>query len=152
MKDEVIAAIREDLGQVDMVVYSLANVILLGMIYYFFGPSVVLAFVVASVIGILLLETVNYIEHYGLVRKKLPNGRYEPIQIHHSWNSNHSMGRIILYELTRHSDHHFKSTAKYQVLKHYNESPQLPLGYPASILLALCPPLWFWQINPLVPQ
>ena len=135
-----------------MIWFTLLQAAYLTGIVLLWGWTICLWIILAGIIGFLLLESVNYIEHYGLVRKKLPNGRYEPIQIHHSWNSNHSMGRIILYELTRHSDHHFKSTAKYQVLKHYNESPQLPLGYPASILLALCPPLWFWQINPLVPQ
>ncbi len=93
--------------------------------------------------GVVLLETVNYIEHYGLRRKLLPSGRYEQVLPRHSWNSNHELGRIFLYELTRHSDHHFKATRKYQVLRHFEDSPQLPLGYPASMILALVPPLWF---------
>ncbi len=96
-----------------------------------------------ALIGVLLLETINYIEHYGLLRRQLPSGRPEPVTPAHSWNSNHELGRIFLYELTRHSDHHFKATRKYQILRHLDESPQLPLGYPASMLLALLPPLWF---------
>jgi len=90
------------------------------------------------------------VEHYGLQRNKLANGKYEPVQSHHSWNSDHTLGRIMLYELTRHSDHHFKSTRKFQVLRTHQESPELPLGYPGSILLSMFPPLWFKFMNPIV--
>ena len=69
-----------------------------------------------------------------------------------SWNSNFNIGRIVLYELTRHSDHHYKSSKKYQLLNSYEESPTLPLGYPASILLSYIPFLWFKVMNPLVPE
>ena len=96
-----------------------------------------------AVVGILLLESINYIEHYGLRRKLLDNGRYETVKPHHSWNSNQEFGRIFLYELTRHSDHHFKANRKYQILRHFDESPQLAYGYPSSVLIALIPPLWF---------
>lgn len=111
-----------------------------------------LAAIAVAVVGFLLLETVNYIEHYGLRRNILPSGRPEPVSPAHSWNSNHELGRIMLYELTRHSDHHYKATRKYQILRHIDTSPQMPLGYPASILLALMPPLWFRIVNPLVPH
>lgn len=79
-----------------------------------------------------------------------PSGRYEPVLPTHSWNSDHELGRIFLYELTRHSDHHYKATRKYQVLRHWDDSPQLPYGYPTSILMALVPPLWFRVMDPLV--
>ena len=105
----------------------------------------------AGVISFLFLESINYIEHYGLLRQKLDSGRYERVRPHHSWNSNSHIGRIVLYELTRHSDHHYKSAKKYQVLNSHEESPTLPLGYPASILLSLVPPLWFVVMNPRVP-
>ncbi|MDX1910793.1 MAG: alkane 1-monooxygenase [Saprospiraceae bacterium] len=110
----------------------------------------------AGAIGIaigsfLLLETVNYIEHYGLRRRLLPSGLPEPVSPKHSWNSNHALGRIFLYELTRHSDHHYKATRKYQILRHMEESPQLPFGYPTSIVIALAPPLWFWVMNKRLP-
>ena len=104
--------------------------------------------VATGTIGFLLLETINYIEHYGLRRRLLPSGRPEPVSPVHSWNSDHELGRIFLYELTRHSDHHYKSTRKYQILRHMDESPQLPFGYPASLLLALLPPVWFGVMNP----
>jgi alkane 1-monooxygenase len=105
-----------------------------------------------GIMSFLFLETINYLEHYGLQRQKLPSGRYERVQTHHSWNSNHFIGRIVLYELTRHSDHHFKSSKKYQDLTHKPDSPQLPFGYPTSILLALVPPLWFYIMNSRVPK
>ena len=83
-------------------------------------------------------------------RFKNESGRYERVQSFQSWNSNHSIGRIVLYELTRHSDHHFISSKKYQVLESIDESPQLPYGYPTSILLSMVPPLWFKIMNPRV--
>lgn len=113
---------------------------------------VLAAAIAVAVFGFLLLECVNYIEHYGLRRRTLPNGHPEPVQPWHSWNSDHELGRIFLYELTRHSDHHFKASRKYQILRHFDESPQLPFGYPASIILALFPPLWFAIMNTKVKQ
>ncbi|MGB1217037.1 MAG: alkane 1-monooxygenase [Saprospiraceae bacterium] len=115
-----------------------------------FSWSILPYVIISGIIGFLMLECVNYIEHYGLRRKKLASGRYEPVKPHHSWNSNHELGRIFLYELTRHSDHHYKANRKYQVLRHFEKSPQLPLGYPGSILLALFPPAWFLYMNPKV--
>jgi alkane 1-monooxygenase len=99
-----------------------------------------------------MLETVNYIEHYGLLRKKLASGRYERVREVHSWNSNHVIGRIVLYELTRHSDHHYKSSKKYQVLDYYDISPQMPFGYPTSMVLSFLPPLWFKVMNSRIPE
>lgn len=114
----------------------------------YFGWSGLLAAIGVAGVGILLLETINYVEHYGLRRRMLDSGRPEPVGPEHSWNSNHELGRIFLYELTRHSDHHFKATRKYQILRHMDESPQLPFGYPTSIILALLPPVWFAVMNP----
>lgn len=130
-----------------MIWFQIIQVLYLSTIGFLFGWKMVLFAITIAAIGFLLLESVNYIEHYGLMRKKLPSGRYENVMPTHSWNSNHEVGRILLYELTRHSDHHFKSTRKYQVLRHFDESPQLPYGYPNSILLALIPPLWFRLMN-----
>ncbi len=127
----------------EMLVYQIIQGSLLVLIGFLFGIEVLLLFIGAATIGFLLLETVNYIEHYGLRRKKLNDKHYEPVLPSHSWNSNHTIGRILLLELTRHSDHHFKATRKYQVLRHFDDSPQMPTGYPAMMLLALVPPLWF---------
>ncbi len=106
------------------------------------GPEVMAWFLGAALIGILLLETVNYIEHYGLRRKRNGDTYERPLPIH-SWNSDHPLGRLLLLELTRHSDHHYLASRKYQVLRHFDESPQLPAGYPAMMALAFLPPLWF---------
>ncbi len=130
-----------------MVVYSIANVIVLVLIYSFFGMKVMLAFVSAAVIGILLLETVNYIEHYGLLRKKNDKGGYDKVRHTHSWNSDHPIGRLLLFNLSRHSDHHYNGSKKYQILESLEESPQMPTGYPGMMILALAQPLWFWVMN-----
>jgi len=134
----------------DMVFYTLFQTTFLAFIYYNFGLYLTLLSILMSVISFLFLETINYVEHYGLLRKKEPSGRYERVKPHHSWNSNHTIGRIVLYELTRHSDHHFKSSKKYQVLESLDDCPHLPYGYPTSILLSFIPPLWFSIMNPLV--
>ncbi len=136
--------------QNEMVRFSLAQSFWLIGICVIFGWRGLAAAVAIAVIGFLLLETINYIEHYGLQRRLLASGRPEPVTPAHSWNSDHELGRIFLYELTRHSDHHFKATRKYQILRHTDESPQLPFGYPTSLLLALVPPLWFALMNPRI--
>jgi alkane 1-monooxygenase len=91
---------------------------------------------------------VNYIEHYGLARQKISAHRYEDAQPQHSWNSNHLLGRLLLFELSRHSDHHYLPHKPYPLLDHHEESPQMPTGYPGMMLLALVPPLWFRVMNP----
>lgn len=136
----------------DMLWYSIFQLCYLDLCFLFFGISGLLFALAVGVLSFVFLETINYVEHYGLVRKKLPSGRYERVQTHHSWNSNHIIGRIVLYELTRHSDHHFKASKKYQILENKKESPQLPFGYPTSILLSLVPPLWFWIMNSRIPK
>lgn len=133
-----------------MLRYQLIQLAYLLTIGFLLGWWVMAMAVLLAAIGFLMLESVNYIEHYGLRRQRLASGHYERVQPWHSWNSNHPFGRILLYELTRHSDHHYKSTRKYQILRHFDESPQLPFGYPGSILLALVPPLWFRIMNPRV--
>lgn len=125
-----------------------AQIILLAFVFYFSGWIGLIAYLCTALIGILTLESVNYIEHYGLVRQMLPSGRYALMDESHSWNSDHELGRIVLFELVRHSDHHFQTQRKYQTLRHLDRSPQLPFGYPTSILIALLPPLWFRIMNP----
>ena len=121
-------------------IIQLLFVVFIGIV---FGGKTLVFFVMAATMGFLLLETVNYVEHYGLMRKEIQPNIYERVMPHHSWNSNHSLGRILLYELTRHSDHHYLASRKYPVLRHFDQAPQLPSGYPAMMLLALIPPLWF---------
>jgi len=116
-------------------------------IYVLFGLKVMLFYLSAAFMGILLLECVNYIEHYGLSRQKKESGMYERTMPHHSWNSNHVIGRLMLFELSRHSDHHYMASRKYQLLRHHNDSPQMPTGYPGMMILAHIPPLWFWVMH-----
>ena len=134
----------------DLMFYVIFQLMFIYLIYFNYGITVTIYSLIISVISFLFLETINYIEHYGLSRKKDKNGRYERVKTIHSWNSNHVVGRLVLYELTRHSDHHFISSKKYQVLESIDESPQLPYGYPTSILLSMVPPLWFKIMNPRV--
>ena len=129
--------------QNEMIWYTFIQSILLLAIAFIWSISVMVYFVLTAFVGILLLETVNYIEHYGLVRNQKETGKYERPLPHHSWNSNHVIGRVLLFELSRHSDHHYQASRKYQILRHHEESPQMPTGYPGMIVLALMPPLWF---------
>lgn len=127
--------------------YTLIQVTFVIGIYFFYGGLVASLFVSAALFGILLLETVNYIEHYGLLRAQNEHDRYERVQHYHSWNSDHPLGRAMLFELSRHSDHHFKASKKYQTLLSLAGAPQMPTGYPGMMLFSLVPPLWFWVMN-----
>jgi alkane 1-monooxygenase len=111
-----------------------------------------LAFMGASLVGALLLETVNYVEHYGLLRLRTASGKWARVAPEHSWNSNSILGRLLLFELTRHSDHHAYPKRPYSVLRHFDESPQLPTGYPGMILLALVPPVFFAVMDHRIPN
>jgi alkane 1-monooxygenase len=104
-------------------------------------------FFVQSVMGFSLLEIINYIEHYGILRRQTAEGRYERVNPIHSWNSNQVISNFFLFQLQRHSDHHANATRRYQVLRHFEESPQLPNGYPAMIWMALFPPIWKKVMN-----
>lgn len=131
----------------EMLQFQFVQIFFLSAIFFFFGWITALLFLVAATEGILLLETVNYIEHYGLRRKEIGNGKYERAMPEHSWNSNHIIGRVMLFELSRHSDHHYLASRKYQILSHHKNSPQMPTGYPGMMLLSIVPPLWFMVMN-----
>jgi alkane 1-monooxygenase len=107
-----------------------------------FGVVVLPWLIGQAVIGFCLLETVNYLEHYGLRRQKLPDGRYERVGPAHSWNSNTVVMNVFLFHLQRHSDHHANPQRRYQALRDADGAPQLPAGYGAMMLIALIPPLW----------
>ena len=100
-------------------------------------------FFAQSLLAFTLLEQVNYIEHYGIVRKEIAPGKYERVNPIHSWNASQIVSNFFLFQLQRHSDHHANAIKRYQVLHHYDESPQLPTGYSAMVILCLVPPLWF---------
>ena len=130
-----------------MIQYTLLHSLFLGSIYAYFGLTVLIYFLFAALVGILLLETVNYIEHYGLYRQQRENGNYEQVKRKHSWNSNHVIGRAVLFELSRHSDHHFKADRPYQLVETSDDSPVMPTGYPGMMVLAFIPPLFFKIMN-----
>ena len=113
----------------------------------YFNYSILLYIITSSLLSILILEGVNYIEHYGIERKLLPDGKYEKVNPTHSWNTNHIISNFLLFQLQRHSDHHMTASKPYQLLNQYEDSPQLPNGYPGMILLALIPSLWFKLMN-----
>jgi alkane 1-monooxygenase len=116
--------------------------VLFGALTVAFGVVVLPYLLIQAVIGFSLLEVVNYLEHYGLLRSKREDGRYERTAPEHSWNSNSVASNVLLYHLQRHSDHHANPLRRYQALRHFDEGPQLPTGYAGMILLAVIPPLW----------
>ncbi len=117
------------------------------ILHGYFVWQIIPFFFAQSVIAFTLLELVNYIEHYGIERREIAPGRYERVNPLHSWNASHMISNFFLFQLQRHSDHHAYAHKRYQILKHYEESPQLPFGYSTMILIALLPPLWFALMN-----
>jgi alkane 1-monooxygenase len=123
------------------------SVVLFGGLLAVLGWKALPFLLIQAVYGFSLLEVVNYLEHYGLLRRKNPDGRYERCQPEHSWNSNHTVTNLFLYHLQRHSDHHANPTRRYQTLRHFDDSPQLPSGYAGMITLAYITPLWYALMN-----
>ena len=124
------------------------TVVLFAVLAVVFGPVVLPYLLLQAVLGFSLLEVVNYLEHYGLLRQKNEDGRYERCLPEHSWNSNNVASNVLLYHLQRHSDHHANPTRRYQALRHVDEAPQLPTGYAGMIVLAWFPPLWRRVMDP----
>lgn len=118
------------------------SVVLFAALMAVFGIGIAPYLVIQAVFGFALLEVVNYLEHYGLLRQPAANGRYERCSPAHSWNSDHLVTNIFLYHLQRHSDHHANPTRRYQTLRSMEISPNLPAGYATMITLAYIPPLW----------
>ena len=119
------------------------TVLLYGGLVAWLGWIVLPFLLIQAFYGASLLEVVNYIEHYGLLRATGPDGRPVRCAAEHSWNSSHRVSNLFLYHLQRHSDHHAHPARRYQALRHFEQSPQLPSGYAALLLLAYFPPLWF---------
>ncbi len=122
-----------------MTLYTLLPLLLLAGIYFVFGAFATLCYFFAAVFGISNLEAQNYFAHYGLRRKLKADGRYERVNAQHSWNSDHIIGRVLFFELTRHSDHHHIGSKPYQILDSRSESPELPYGYTIMLLLSYFP-------------
>jgi alkane 1-monooxygenase len=126
------------------------SIVFWGGLLVVLGPAVLPFMLLQAVVAYSLLSAANYVEHYGLLRARLPNGRYERTAPRHSWNSNHVVSNLLLYQLQRHSDHHAWPARRYQSLRHFDEAPQLPTGYFGMFLLALVPPLWRRVMDPRV--
>lgn len=150
---------KERLGRNGKSVWSADNdnlqawamtVVLFGALTLWLGWAALAFLLLQAAYGASLLEVINYVEHYGLLRQKSADGRYERCQPKHSWNSNHIVTNLFLYQLQRHSDHHANPTRRFQALRHFDESPQLPSGYASMLILAYFPFLWFRQMDPLV--
>lgn len=150
---------RERCQRSDIHVLSLRNrrlryFLTLGTIYGLLAvlttPLVLAYFAIQSAVAVLLLEVINYVEHYGLQRKKLESGRYERVLPKHSWNSTHRLTSFYLFNLPRHADHHYLASRPYYNLRHMEGSPQLPAGYATMLLLALFPPVWKKVMDPRV--
>src|SRR5690348_14604928 len=118
------------------------TVVLFAALVAVFGTVIIPFLLLQAVVGFSLLEVVNYLEHYGLLRQHREDGRYERTRAEHSWNSNSAASNVLLYHLQRHSDHHANPVRRYQALRHVEEAPQLPTGYAGMIVLALAPPVW----------
>ncbi|KRQ20854.1 alkane 1-monooxygenase [Mycobacteroides sp. H001] len=126
----------------DVVNAWLMTVVLFGVTIAIFGTAVIPYLIIQAIYGFTFLETVNYLEHYGLLRQKVAGGRYERCTPKHSWNSDHLVTNIFLYHLQRHSDHHANPTRRYQTLRSMDGAPNLPSGYATMLTLAYFPPLW----------
>jgi alkane 1-monooxygenase len=120
----------------------LMSVVFWGVLIAVFGPAVIPFMLIQAVFGFTLLETVNYLEHYGLLRQKTESGRYERCAPEHSWNSDHLVTNLFLYHLQRHSDHHANPTRRYQTLRSMHGAPNLPSGYASMIALTYVPAVW----------
>lgn len=130
----------------------LMTVVLFSLLTIWFGWIVLPFLLLQAFYGASLLEVINYMEHYGLLRQKDERGRYERCQPRHSWNSNHIVTNLFLYQLQRHSDHHANPTRRFQALRHFDDSPQLPSGYASMLIPAYLPFVWFKKMDPLVYQ
>jgi len=130
-------------------VYVATTLIIIALAFIF-GPNILWFVIPHHMFGWLGLTQANYVEHYGLLRQKLANGKYEPCQPRHSWNTNHLWSNMSLLHLQRHSDHHAYPQRPYQVLRNFPDLPSLPTGYGGCFAMAAVPPLWFKVMDPKV--
>jgi alkane 1-monooxygenase len=123
-------------------VYGATLIIMIGFAFLY-GPAILWFLIPHHMLGWYTLTQANYVEHYGLLRQKKPNGKYERTEPHHSWNTNHTFSNMMLFHLQRHSDHHAHPQRPYQVLRNFDDLPSLPSGYGGCFALAAIPPLWY---------
>ncbi len=134
------------------ILYWGLQLLMLGLAFIIGGGLGVVLFLVQAFVAVFHLELVNYVEHYGLTRKHLGDGKYEHVQPRHSWNAAQKVSNWLLINLQRHSDHHYKPNRRFPLLQNYGEqdAPQLPYGYPVMTIIALFPRLWKSRMNPRV--
>lgn len=133
-----------------MLRYAAVQLVIYTTLVLTLGGLAALLWAAQSVVAILLLEVINFVEHYGLARRELAPGKYERVQPRHSWNASQRVSNWLLFNLQRHSDHHFLASRPYDVLRHFDDVPQLPAGYATMVLVALVPPLWRRIMDPRV--
>lgn len=126
------------------------SLVLYGGLIYLFGAGILPFLLIQLAFAWWQLTSANYIEHYGLLRAKGKDGRYERCQPHHSWNANHLASNLVTFHLERHSDHHAFAARRYQSLRHFDDVPQLPSGYFGMFMLAYVPFLWRRVMDPRV--
>jgi alkane 1-monooxygenase len=131
-----------------MLRYAVTMLVVYAGVWWAWRRSGLSFFVAQGVVAFTLLEAINYVEHYGLRRREVAPGRYERVGPQHSWDSSHRVSNWLLINLARHSDHHLIASRRYPALSSHLESPQLPAGYGAMLLLALVPPLWHRTMDP----
>lgn len=131
-----------------MLRYAITQLVLYPAVYWIYGAAGLAVFAGQAFVALSVLEVINYVEHYGLVRRQVAPGEYERIAPQHSWDSAYRISNWLLINLARHSDHHVATSKRYQSLELLPHAPQLPAGYGAMFLLALVPPLWFRVMNP----
>ena len=134
----------------ELIVWTALSALFALSLFLYWGISGLAFFIGQSFFAIVTLEIINYIEHYGLERKRLPNGKYERVNHRHSWNSSFLLTNILLWQLQRHSDHHMQAKRRYQLLSVYPDSPQLPAGYATMFILALVPWAWRRVVDPIL--
>ena len=130
--------------------YGVTQLVVYATLAITLGPLAVAYWAGQSFVAVAMLEVINYVEHYGLSRREVAPGRFERVQPHHSWNASHRLTNWLLFNLQRHSDHHYLASRPYHMLRHYDDVPQLPAGYATMILAALVPPVWRKLMDPLV--
>ena len=145
LEEERLAALgRSPYGPHNTMLQSyLVTVVLQASLVFAFGWLMIPFLLIHNLVAWWQLTSANYVEHYGLLRQRLPGGQYEAPQPHHSWNTNHLVTNLATFHLQRHSDHHAYPSRRYQCLRHFQDLPQLPSGYFGMFPLSYLPPLWF---------
>ena len=127
--------------------FGILQVTIMVMILFVLNLQALLFFVLQNMVAITLLHVINYLQHYGLMRKANDVGKYEKLDAHHAWNTGRKNTSLNLFQLENHADHHMHPGKSFEELQHTEDSPEHPAGYSFMVLLSLLPPLWFKVMN-----